>query len=43
MSPLFITARHKREASRAQASCPCCADAAEAIRTSGKTNRILDI
>jgi hypothetical protein len=40
-SPSFITARQKRETSRAQASCPCrCADAPEAIKKNGKAKGI---
>src|SRR6185437_1971411 len=40
MSPSFIWARQNRETSRAQASCPCCAEAVDANKTNGKTNEI---
>src|SRR6185437_6444643 len=40
MSPSFIWARQNRETSRAQASCPCCAEAVDANKTNGKVNEI---
>src|SRR3982074_1237219 len=40
-SPSLRLARQKRETSRAQASCPCCAEATEPIRTNGMMKRNL--
>src|SRR3979409_2544745 len=40
-SPSLMLARQKRETSRAQASCPCCAEATEPIRTNGMMKKNL--